>query len=164
MFNRQDENSGNGLNTSGGSVSEQPAPSISGNGEPSVINAGLTIVGNLQSNTDVVISGTIDGDINSRGLTVSEGAKVTGTIECSTVQLRGHVNGQIKASTVKVARTGNVSGDIFYDTLSIEEGAVVEGQLRRRDEQSGKVQSKVSTVTPIGGDTSKKDSTEVKAS
>ena len=162
MFNRQDENSENGINASTGSVGEQPASP--GNGEPSVINAGLTIVGNLQSNTDVVISGTIDGDINSRGLTVSEGAKVTGTIECSTVQLRGHVNGQIKASTVKVARTGNVSGDIFYDTLSIDEGAVVEGQLRRRDEQSGKVQSKVSTVTPIGGDTSKKDSTEVKAS
>ena len=56
------------------------------------------------------------------------------------------------------------NGDIFYDTLSIDEGAVVEGQLRRRDEQSGKVQSKVSTVTPIGGDSSKKDSTEVKVS
>jgi cytoskeletal protein CcmA (bactofilin family) len=161
MFNRQDENAGNGLNTSTAPVGEQPTTPV--NGEPSVINAGLTIVGNLQSNTDVVISGTIEGDISSRGLTVSEGAKVTGTIECSTVQLRGQVNGQIKASAVKVARTGNLNGDIFYDTLSIDEGAVVEGQLRRRDKQPGKAQ-KASTVTPIGGDTSKKDSTEIKAS
>ena len=161
MFNRQDDNAENGSTASAGIVSGQPTGS--GTGEPSVINAGLTIVGNLQSNTDVVISGTIEGDITSRGLTVSEGAKVTGTIECSTVQIRGHVDGQLNSSTVKVARTGNVTGDIIYETLSIDEGAVVQGQLRRRDEQSGKTK-KVSTITPIGGDTSKTESAEIKAS
>ena len=163
MFNRQDDHSGvDPTTTSNKVVGSQPA--ITESGEPSVINAGLTIVGNLQSNNDVVISGTIEGDITSRGLTVSEGASVTGTIECANVQVQGNVNGQVNASSVKIARTGNVSGDIVYDTLSIDEGAVVQGHLRRKDSHSVKTKAKVSTVTPIAGESSKKEAVEVKAS
>ncbi|MEE2694138.1 MAG: polymer-forming cytoskeletal protein [Pseudomonadota bacterium] len=153
MFNRQDDSSGTGLETSTGTMSQ---PKNTNNTEPSVISAGLTIIGNLQSNSDVVIAGTVEGDITSRSLTVNEGAKVKGTIECSTVKLQGDVDGQVNASSVSVTRTGNINGDIVYETLSIDEGAVVEGQLRRRDK-------KVSTVTPISNDTPNKENPEAKA-
>jgi len=153
MFNRQDENSGIGLGTSAGTVTQ---PKTTNNTEPSVISAGLTIVGNLQSNSDVVIAGTVEGDITSRSLTVSEGAKVKGTIESSTVQLQGEVDGQVNASSVSVTRTGHINGDIIYETLSIDEGAVVEGQLRLRDK-------KASTVTPISNDTPSAKNPEAKA-
>ena len=146
MFNRQDDNSKTGL----GASSDPTGPSKTTNTtEPSVISAGLTIIGNLQSNSDVVIAGTVEGDITSRSLTVSEGARVKGTIECAAVQLQGDVDGQVNAASVSVTRTGNINGDIIYETLSIDEGAVVEGQLRRRDKQ-------VSTVTPISNEKQKK--------
>ena len=73
MFNRQDDNGETGLGTSAGSENQTKTTN---NTEPSVISAGLTITGNLQSNSDVVIAGTVEGDITSRSLTVSEGAKV----------------------------------------------------------------------------------------
>ena len=79
-----------------------------------------------------------------------------GTIECSAVQLQRDVDGQVNASSVSVTRTGNISGDIIYETLSIDEGAVVEGQLRRKDKQ-------VSKVTPIGTETPNKEKSEAKA-
>ena len=153
MFNRQDDSGETGLGTSEGPANQTKTAN---NTEPSVISAGLTITGNLQSNSDVVIAGTVEGDITSRSLTVSEGAKVKGTIECSAVQLQGDVDGQVNASSVSVTRTGNISGDIIYETLSIDEGAVVEGQLRRRDKQ-------VSKVTPIGNETPNKEKPEAKA-
>jgi len=153
MFNRQDDNGETGLGTSARSENQTKTAN---NTEPSVISAGLTITGNLQSNSDVVIAGTVEGDITSRSLTVCEGAKVKGTIECSAVQLQGKVDGQVNASSVSVTRTGNISGDIIYETLSIDEGAVVEGQLRRKDKQ-------VSKVTPIGTETPNKEKSEAKA-
>ncbi|MBT06731.1 MAG: hypothetical protein CMM32_07435 [Rhodospirillaceae bacterium] len=153
MFNRQDEGSQTGLGTSTGTAQQ---PNTTNNTEPSVISAGLTIVGNLQSNSDVVIAGTVEGDITSRSLTVSEGAKVKGTIECSTAQLQGDVDGQVNASSVSVTRTGNINGDIVYEVLSIDEGAVVEGQLRRRDKQ-------VSKVTPISNEKPNKENPEARA-
>ena len=153
MFNRQDDSGETGLGTSAGPANQTKTTN---NTEPSVISAGLTITGNLQSNSDVVIAGTVEGDITSRSLTVCEGAKVKGTIECSAVQLQGKVDGQVNASSVSVTRTGNISGDIIYETLSIDEGAVVEGQLRRKDKQ-------VSKVTPIGTETPNKEKSEAKA-
>ena len=109
-----------------------------------------------------MIGGTVEGDISSRSLTVSEGAMVTGTIQSSSVEVRGKVEGQVHAATVKVARSGHVNGDIYYESLSVDEGAVVEGQLRRS--QSGHAnKSKVSTLTPVDADGKSKDrSSEVK--
>ena len=147
MFNRQENSSGeDAVNSSGNKPARATTPS-GGQNEASVISAGLKIVGNLQSEADVVISGTVEGDINSRSLTVSEGANVTGTIESTSVEVRGKVDGQIHASSVKVARSGCVNGDIVYETLSIDEGAVIEGQLRRNQ---GSVHSHKSKISKIG--------------
>ena len=164
MFNRQEDSTDQGaINAPSSKVSRTSTPS-GGQGESSVISAGLKIVGNLQSEADVVISGTVEGDINSRGLTVSEGAKVTGTIASTSVEVRGKVDGQIHASSVKITRSGNVSGDIIYEKLAIDEGAVVEGQLRRNKESLHGHKSKISTLTPVDGEGKKKEAGgEVKA-
>ena len=157
MFNRQENSSGEDAMSSPSSSPARPTSSLGSQTESSVISAGLKIVGNLQSEADVMISGTVEGDINSRSLTVSEGATVVGTIESTSVEVRGRVDGQVNASSVKVARGGHVNGDILYETLSIDEGAVVEGQLRRN--QGGMRASKpnVSTLTQIDGEGKKKE-------
>jgi hypothetical protein len=41
---------------------------------PSIISASLRIVGDLVSEGDVQVDGIIEGDVNARSLTVSEGA------------------------------------------------------------------------------------------
>ena len=163
MFNRQEESGTPNVQQASGKAIPKSPSSAGISGESSVINAGLTIVGNLQSEADVVIGGTVEGDISSRSLTVSEGAMVTGTIQSSSVEVRGKVEGQVHAATVKVARSGHVNGDIYYESLSIDEGAVVEGQLRRSQSGGHANKSKVSTLTPVDADGKSKDrSSEVK--
>ena len=100
-------------------------------GMESVISAGLRIVGNLESDGDVVIAGTVEGDISSRGLTVSEGATVKGAITAEMVTILGVVEGEVRARSVGIAKTGEMSGDIEYATLAIEDGAILEGTVRR---------------------------------
>lgn len=100
-------------------------------GMESVISAGLRVVGNLESDGDVVIAGTVEGDISSRGLTVSEGATVKGAITAEMVTILGVVEGEVRARSVGIAKSGEMTGDIEYATLAIEDGAVLEGSCRR---------------------------------
>lgn len=121
-------------------------------GMESVISAGLRIVGNLESDGDVVIAGTVEGDITSRGLTVSEGATVKGAITAEMVTILGVVEGEVRARSVGIAKTGEMSGDIEYATLAIEDGAILEGTVRRI--KSG-ADAKVSKLKAVEGGAAK---------
>ncbi len=117
--------------------------------EPSVISADLKLIGNVQSAGDVHVDGRIEGDINSRSLTVGEGARIDGSVTAERVRICGTVSGKVNATAVTIARTAQVDGDVTYQTLAVEEGAVLEGHCRRKD--TSKVvaaESKVSALKP----------------
>jgi cytoskeletal protein CcmA (bactofilin family) len=96
----------------------------------SIVSRGLTIEGNLSGDDDIRVDGTVNGDIHSRTLIVSQGAKVSGSVTAEMIELLGHIGGELNGKTVRIAGTGHLDGDVNYDSLSIEAGAVVNGQLR----------------------------------
>lgn len=98
---------------------------------PSIISANLKIVGNLVSDGDVQVDGVIEGDVNSRSLTVSENASIIGEVEAETVRIHGTVRGQIKAANVALGPTAKVAGDVIHTNLVIESGAFIEGHCKR---------------------------------
>lgn len=104
---------------------KRPAP-------PSLLAENLTIEGNLTSTGDLQIDGTVTGDIACRVLTLGEEGSVTGEIRAETVHVRGRVDGRIIAATVEVAASATISGDIHHDSLGVEAGARIEGNLKRR--------------------------------
>lgn len=109
-----------------------PAPSAGSSAEAhSTISADLKVVGDLHSAGHIQIHGTVEGDVNSRVLTIGEGAQVTGSISAETVNVCGAVNGQIKAASVRITKSAKVMGDISYQALAIDEGAFLEGHCRR---------------------------------
>ena len=74
-------------------------------GEASAISADLKVVGNLESAGDIQVDGTVVGDINSRSLTVGEGAHVEGSITAEKVRICGKLSGQVTAASVSIAAT-----------------------------------------------------------
>ena len=100
-------------------------------GMPSIISSDLKVIGNLESAGDIQIDGTVEGDIKSRMVTISEGAQIVGAIFADTAHLSGSVQGQVNAPTVKIAKTAKVVGDIVHESLSVEAGAYLEGNYRR---------------------------------
>lgn len=132
-------------------------------GEVSIISADLKIVGNLQSDGEIQVDGTVEGDIKSRALTVGERAQIEGSITAETIRICGTISGKVDAVTVKIAKTANVSSDINYQTLSIEDGAVLEGNVRRVDANKSAGSSKVSTLKPAQAPASAKTSPPVTA-
>ncbi len=97
---------------------------------PSIISPDLKIVGNLKSNGETQIEGTIEGDIDVPLLTVGEQGKVDGSTVAETVRIFGTVNGRVQAKTVRLDASAKVTADITHETLTIEAGAYFEGHVQ----------------------------------
>ncbi len=102
-------------------------------GVPSLISQDMRITGDLVSDGDVQVDGTIDGNVKTDMLTVGEMAQMRGEIEADSVRVCGSVTGQIQARSVEIVKTAKVVADIIHETLSIEAGAFVTGNIKRAD-------------------------------
>ncbi len=109
----------------------EPAP-----GAASVLGADLSISGDVVSAGPVRLDGTVEGDIRAPHLTVGAGARVSGRIEAETARIDGTVHGHLDVRDVRLSRTAKVTGDILHQNLSIESGAQVDGNFKRRQSQA----------------------------
>jgi len=100
----------------------------------SVIDAWLTITGNLESQGDVRVEGQISGDIRCANLVVGRDATVNGDIVAEEAVVRGKVKGTIRANRVILQDTACVESAIFHKVLSVDEGASFDGQSCHRQQ------------------------------
>ncbi len=98
-------------------------------GVPSIISSDLEIVGDLKSDGEIQIDGTVKGDIKGHMLTVGEQGKIDGSIVADTVRIFGTVNGRVQAKTVHLDKSAKVTADITHETLTIEADAYFEGKV-----------------------------------
>jgi cytoskeletal protein CcmA (bactofilin family) len=104
----------------------------SGTPARSVIDAWLTMKGNLESEGDIQVDGKVQGHIRCMQLIVGKDATIDGDVVAAEVVVRGRVKGVIRANRVKLQETACVESEIFFEkSLGIEDGASFEGQIRR---------------------------------
>ena len=115
------------------SVSALDGKPVSKSSVPSIISPDLRINGDMVCSGDIQIDGWVEGDIQSRNVTVGEGATVHGAVQAENVKICGIVNGQIRADNVVLEKSARVTGDILHKSLSIEQGAFLEGMCKRID-------------------------------
>jgi cytoskeletal protein CcmA (bactofilin family) len=140
-------------------VHDTPRPSVKA-GIPSIISADLRITGDLVCSGDVQIDGWVEGDIQSRNITIGEGATVQGGLQAESVRICGLVNGEVRADMVVLEKTARVTGDILHKSLAIEQGAYLEGMCRRTDTHPV---TAVATSTEAPKDIAKEIASEKKA-
>lgn len=123
---------------------------------PSIISADLKVAGNLVSTGDLQVEGTVEGDIESRTVTIGEAAQVRGSVTAETVRICGSVTGQVKGTSVTLAKTAKVVGDVLHQSLAVEQGAFIDGHCRRTEAAStASAEAKVAmmrdkgSVTPV---------------
>jgi cytoskeletal protein CcmA (bactofilin family) len=88
-----------------------------------IIDAGLNITGDLQTDGEVEVDGKIVGDIGCTHLTIGKDATIIGNIKADEVHIRGKVKGTIRATRVVLQDSAHVEGDIYHDRIIIEDGA-----------------------------------------
>ena len=92
----------------------------------------LQIEGDLRSSGSVDVAGLINGNVFVSEMTVTETGSLRGSLEATTVEINGHVEGKITADIVIVGKSAVIKGDIFFkNTLRTEEGADIDGYIKR---------------------------------
>jgi cytoskeletal protein CcmA (bactofilin family) len=96
-----------------------------------VIGAGITIEGEIQTDEDVVVQGTIRGKLTARdGVTIEEGATVEADIIGGATKVAGQVTGNINSSDrVDLQPGARVIGNVKATRITIADGAQFKGNV-----------------------------------
>jgi len=96
-----------------------------------IVDCGMTLVGQVVSDEDVCVRGRIEGNVSSSGLVVIEpGAAVIGDITAENLSVGGEVVGSVVvARRFELCARGRLRGDIRAAVVSISEDAFLQGRV-----------------------------------
>ena len=98
----------------------------------SLVGETLQIEGDIRSSGSVDISGLVNGNVFVSNLIINEAGLVRGSIEATSIEINGHVEGKVLADTIIIGNKAIVKGDlVFRNTLKTEEGADIDGYIKR---------------------------------
>ena len=100
----------------------------------SIIEEGLLMKGDLETEGDILVKGKVLGNIKCKVLIIDTGALVEGGVEAEEVIIRGNSKGTIKANRVALEKSASVESDICHKIFSAEEGARIKGGLRFQED------------------------------
>ena len=104
---------------------------ISNNGR-SFVGETMQLEGDLRTSGSIDVAGLINGNIFVSEMIIKETGSIRGSVEATTIEINGHIEGKVSADTVIVGRTAVVKGDIYFkNTLKTEEGADIDGYIKR---------------------------------
>lgn len=108
---------------------EVATPSEAASSSINLIGAGTTIEGQVKSNGDIRIDGTIIGSVTSKSkVVVGSTGKIEGDIFCQNADVSGAVRGKTNITEMLFLKaTAIVSGDINTGKLVVEVGAAFTG-------------------------------------
>lgn len=94
-----------------------------------LIGIGTTITGDIESNGDIRIDGSLNGNLNTKGkLVIGETGKIKGEVVCKNSDISGNVEGKITVSELLTLKlTAKIFGDIITNRLTVEPGAIFTG-------------------------------------
>ncbi|HSX15140.1 MAG TPA: polymer-forming cytoskeletal protein [Candidatus Saccharimonadales bacterium] len=98
-------------------------------GNETIIGSGVSVKGNLTSEHDIIVDGTISGNIKTKGsLSVGVNANIKGNLIGRDVTVAGQIEGDVKAANhVSIQETGRVNGNIASGSIAISTGGVFIG-------------------------------------
>ncbi len=98
----------------------------------SVIGPDVVIRGNIEASADLHVDGKVIGDISCASLVMGDSSVVEGEVVAESARISGSVSGTVRVRDLVVLRNARVDGDVSYDTISIEQGAAVNGRFAPR--------------------------------
>jgi len=103
-----------------------------GEGALSIIAAGMTVTGDIETNGVVKIEGTVVGSIlGARQVLLGRQGEIKGDVNAREVVLGGRVQGNVRASErVEIQATSIVNGDIVAKSIVVVEGGKINGAVR----------------------------------
>ena len=96
-----------------------------------IIGASIKVKGNFYGEGNIVVEGQLEGSLKTdANLFIGDKAKVVANIEANDAIINGEVRGTLKIHQyLALGPTAKIIGDINYAEISIEKGAIINGQI-----------------------------------
>jgi cytoskeletal protein CcmA (bactofilin family) len=124
-----------------------PAPAPAAQPQPSrrsacVIGAKTVLKGDLTGEEDIVVEGSVEGEIRiQKDLHVAAGGVVKATVQAASIVVSGELVGDCQAThKVEIQASGRLTGNIRAPRVVIAEGAVFKGMSDMSGRRDGKEQ------------------------
>tara|TARA_B110001450_G_scaffold43142_1_gene39574 strand:+ start:1712 stop:2122 length:411 start_codon:yes stop_codon:yes gene_type:complete len=93
--------------------------------ERNVIAKNTTIIGDIKSDGDFRIDGTLEGSLETNGrVIIGSDGFIKGKVEATNADIEGKFSGELLVSnTLTIKATADISGEVIIGKLSIEPGA-----------------------------------------
>lgn len=96
----------------------------------SIIDKNMVINGEISFQGKTRIDGTIHGNINGEHLVLSDTGKIIGDIVACSFNCFGSLEGNIRANIITARKNCAIHGKLEAGTLTVEPGAVIDGEIR----------------------------------
>ena len=106
-----------------------------------IIGASVKVKGNFHGQGNIVIEGALEGSLKTNAnIFIGEKAKVIANVESQDLVINGEIRGNVKAKNyLSLGGTAKITGDISYSEMSMEKGAIINGQLISLQDEGKKV-------------------------
>ena len=103
--------------------------------ERNIIAKNTTFIGDISSEGDFRIDGTIEGTIKTTGrIIVGKEGLIKGTTSCSNADVEGTITGNLNVGQLLTLKeSANIQGDVTMDKLSVEPGAIFNVNCAMKD-------------------------------
>lgn len=106
------------------------------NGDRSVIGSSITIKGELSGTQDVVIKGSVEGQLSLTGcnLTVGKEGRIKADLLAKMIRVEGFVEGLVRGEEqILLSETGRVRGKLIAPQVILKEGCSFKGTVDMGD-------------------------------
>lgn len=128
------------------------------NDAKTIIGEGVIIEGKIRGTGNLIIEGSMKGDVELEGnsITVGPQGRVEGEIVAKDAVISGQVNGKINAAgTVNIAQHADFCGEIKAKSISIDDGAFFKGKIEMDREPSRNIETDGGQASKAGEKKSK---------
>lgn len=98
--------------------------------DAAVVDRHTTLSGSV-SGHDLIVLGSLEGDLRLSGrLHIAAGSRLKARVQATVVELDGEFEGELRAQTLRVTATARAKGVFMAERISIEEGALLDGDVQ----------------------------------
>ncbi|MDO9149934.1 MAG: polymer-forming cytoskeletal protein [Methylotenera sp.] len=97
-----------------------------------LIGEGVSLNGNITLPGTIYVYGHVSGEIVANEIHIGESGNVSGNVTVTIADIKGKLANSIRVEqTLSIRSTGEVSGTIKYQSLEIEHGGVIDGEIEK---------------------------------
>ena len=117
---------------------------------PSILSKDIAIQGDIKSSGVLEIEGKVNGTIKGNNVVIREGGNVEGKVDVDSITIRGNFTGDIKAKNISIFKKAQIVGNLEYEiSLSVEDGASIDGQFKRTSKKPSLVAVEQSNIEEV---------------